>query len=96
MTNSVTREDWDRARNEEGADSTTSQDVHVGELQVPLPLHADPSLTDDSRTNRNHLARPGSHTSEKAATPGRVSSYAFTPLYDAMADTCAINAHFMT
>jgi creatinine amidohydrolase len=56
-----TRDDWDRARSDAGCDSTTSQDMHAGELEVSLLLHADPSLVGDTRTDRDLLAYPRTH-----------------------------------
>lgn len=52
------REDWDRARADAGCTGTTSQDMHAGELEVSLLLHADPSLVGDHYRDRDHLAHP--------------------------------------
>lgn len=52
------REDWDRARQDAGCTGSTSQDMHAGELEVSLLLHADPELVGDSRHERDHLAHP--------------------------------------
>jgi creatinine amidohydrolase len=52
------REDWDRARQEAGCVGSTGQDMHAGELEVSLLLHADPQLVGASRSERDHLAHP--------------------------------------
>ncbi len=52
------REDWDRARQDAGCAGSTGQDMHAGELEVSLLLHADPQLVDDVRSERDHLAHP--------------------------------------
>jgi creatinine amidohydrolase len=61
MTLFPARDDWDRARSDAGCDTTTSQDMHAGELEVSLLLHADASLVGDTRTSRDHLAYPRPH-----------------------------------
>jgi creatinine amidohydrolase len=52
------REDWDRARQDAGCTGTTSQDMHAGELEVSLLLHADPGLVGQTRHERDHMAAP--------------------------------------
>lgn len=52
------REDWDRARQEAGCVGSTGQDMHAGELEVSLLLHADPQLVGAIRSERDHLAHP--------------------------------------
>jgi creatinine amidohydrolase len=52
------REDWDRARQEAGCVGSTGQDMHAGELEVSLLLHADPQLVGSVRSERDHLAHP--------------------------------------
>jgi creatinine amidohydrolase len=52
------REDWDRARQEAGCVGSTGQDMHAGELEVSLLLHADPRLVGATNSERDHLAHP--------------------------------------
>jgi creatinine amidohydrolase len=61
MTLFPARDDWDRARRDAGCDGTTSQDMHAGELEVSLLLHADPGLVGEARADRDHLAYPRPH-----------------------------------
>jgi creatinine amidohydrolase len=51
-------EDWDRARQDAGCASSTSQDMHAGELETSLLLHADPTLVRDGYARSDHLASP--------------------------------------
>jgi creatinine amidohydrolase len=52
------REDWDQARVDAGCTATTSQDMHAGELEVSLLLHAGPALVRDGYRGSDHLAGP--------------------------------------
>ena len=56
MTLFPTREDWDRARQDAGCMTSTGQDMHAGELEVSLLLHADPALVRDGYAGSDHLA----------------------------------------
>jgi creatinine amidohydrolase len=56
-----TREDWDKARQDAGCTATTGQDMHAGELEVSLLLHADPALVGPRYKDRDHLASPRPH-----------------------------------
>jgi creatinine amidohydrolase len=58
MTLFPTREDWDQARLDSGCASNHSEDMHAGELEVSLLLHADPALVRDGYQKSDHLARP--------------------------------------
>lgn len=58
MTLFPTREDWDQARRDSGCATSHSDDMHAGELEVSLLLHADPSLVRDGYQKADHLARP--------------------------------------
>lgn len=58
MTLFPAREDWDQARHDAGCATTTSEDMHAGELEVSLLLHADAGLVADSYRDGDHLARP--------------------------------------
>lgn len=58
MTLFPVREDWDRARQDAGCASSTSQDMHAGELETSLLLHADPALLRDGYASSDHLASP--------------------------------------
>jgi creatinine amidohydrolase len=58
MTLFPTREDWDQARQDAGCAATTSEDMHAGELEVSLLLHASPELVGDGYHEGDHLARP--------------------------------------
>ena len=58
MTVFPAREDWDRAREDAACTATTSQDMHAGELEVSLLLHADPALVRDGYQDSDHLASP--------------------------------------
>jgi len=52
------REDWDRARQDSKCSSNHSQDMHAGELEVSLLLHADAALVRDGYQKSDHLAWP--------------------------------------
>jgi creatinine amidohydrolase len=58
MTLFPTREDWDQARLDSGCTSNHSEDMHAGELEVSLLLHADPALVRDGYQKSDHLAWP--------------------------------------
>lgn len=58
MTLFPTREDWDQARQDSGCAGSHSDDMHAGELEVSLLLHADPALVRDGYQKTDHLARP--------------------------------------
>ncbi len=61
MTLFPVREDWDRAREDAGCAASTSQDMHAGELEVSLLLHASPGLVRSAYKDRDHLASPRPH-----------------------------------
>ncbi len=61
MTVFPVREDWDKARKESGCVASTSQDMHAGELEVSLLLHADPDLVRPGYQDGDHLATPRPH-----------------------------------
>ncbi len=50
------RSDWDAARREAGMETTHSQDMHGGELEVSILLHAYPDLVDEGAKELDHLA----------------------------------------
>ena len=52
------REDWDRARQDAECTASTSQDMHAGELEVSLLLHADHGLVRDGYQASDHLVGP--------------------------------------
>jgi creatinine amidohydrolase len=58
MTLFPTQEDWAQARSDSGCVGTHSEDMHAGELEVSLLLHADPALVRDGYQKTDHLARP--------------------------------------
>lgn len=58
MTLFPVREDWDRAREDAGCSAPTSQDMHAGELEVSLLLHAGPELVREGYQHGDHLASP--------------------------------------
>jgi len=58
MTLFPAREDWEQARRDAGCATTGSEDMHAGELEVSLLLHAAPSLVGEVRSDRDHLAGP--------------------------------------
>jgi creatinine amidohydrolase len=60
MTLFPSRSDWDVARTAAGLSTTASQDMHAGELEVSLLLHAYPELVDD-RYWRDWQADPRPH-----------------------------------
>ena len=50
------REDWDRAHQDAACTASTSQDMHAGELEVSLLMHADLGLVRDGYQDSDHLA----------------------------------------
>lgn len=58
MTLFPTNEDWNRARVDAGCAGNHSEDMHAGELEVSLLLHADPSLVREGYEKTDHMARP--------------------------------------
>jgi creatinine amidohydrolase len=58
MTLFPTREDWEKARADSGCISSHSEDMHAGELEVSLLLHADPGLVREGYKQSDHLAGP--------------------------------------
>ena len=55
MTLYPAREDWDEARQNAGCATGTREDMHAGELEVSLLLHAAPELVGSMRSERDHL-----------------------------------------
>ena len=58
MTLFPVREDWDQARKDAACTATTSQDMHAGELEVSLLMHADRGLVRDGYQDSDHLVGP--------------------------------------
>jgi creatinine amidohydrolase len=58
MTLFPARQDWDQARQDSGCASDHHDDMHAGELEVSLLLHADPALVRDGYQKTDHLAGP--------------------------------------
>jgi creatinine amidohydrolase len=61
MTLFPSRSDWDVARTAAGLSTTASQDMHAGELEVSLLLHAYPELVDDRYRRGDWQADPRPH-----------------------------------
>jgi creatinine amidohydrolase len=61
MTLFPSRTDWDVARTAAGLGSTASEDMHAGELEVSLLLHAYPDLVDDGYQGADWQADPRPH-----------------------------------
>jgi Creatinine amidohydrolase len=61
MTLFPSRTDWDVARTAAGLDSTASEDMHAGELEVSLLLHAYPELVGGGYRAADHRADPRPH-----------------------------------
>jgi creatinine amidohydrolase len=61
MTLFPSRTDWDVARTVAGLDSSASEDMHAGELEVSLLLHAYPELVDDGYQGADWQADPRPH-----------------------------------
>lgn len=50
------RAEWQQARDDAGLSSTISEDMHAGELETSLLLHAAPELVSPERSTADHLA----------------------------------------
>jgi creatinine amidohydrolase len=61
MTLFPSRTDWEVARTAAELDSTASQDMHGGELEVSLLLHAYPELVGGDCRAADHRADPRPH-----------------------------------
>jgi len=61
MTLFPSRTDWESARTAAGLASTTSEDMHAGELEVSLLLHGYPELVDDDYRSADWQANPRPH-----------------------------------
>ena len=61
MTLFPSRTDWEGARTAAGLDSTVSEDMHAGELEVSLLLHGYPELVDDGYRGGDWQADPRPH-----------------------------------
>ncbi|MGH8883589.1 MAG: creatininase family protein [Egibacteraceae bacterium] len=55
------RIDWDVARDDAGVVTSTSDDMHAGELETSLLLYAHPELVRSSYLDSDHLANPRPH-----------------------------------
>jgi creatinine amidohydrolase len=55
------RTEWQKARDDAGLESTISEDMHAGELETSLLLHAVPDLVSSARANADHLATDRPH-----------------------------------
>jgi creatinine amidohydrolase len=55
------RQDWQTAREAAGLASTASEDMHAGELEVSLLLHAHPELVGDNYQQADWPADPRPH-----------------------------------
>ncbi|MGH8896716.1 MAG: creatininase family protein [Egibacteraceae bacterium] len=55
------RIDWDVARDDAGVVTSTSDDMHAGELETSLLLYAYPELVRGSYLDGDHLANPRPH-----------------------------------
>lgn len=55
------RIEWQRARDHAGLSSTISEDMHAGELETSLLLHATPELVSPERSTADHLATERPH-----------------------------------
>jgi creatinine amidohydrolase len=55
------RSDWDTARDAAGLETSTSDDMHAGELEVSLLLHACPELVGEGHRDGDWLANPRPH-----------------------------------
>jgi len=51
-----TRTDWDTARRAAGMSTSAHEDMHAGELETSLLLHAHPDLVRDGYQNADHVA----------------------------------------
>jgi creatinine amidohydrolase len=80
MTLFPSRTDWEAARTAAGLESTISEDMHAGELEVSLLLHGHPELVDDGyrrgdweATDRPHLLVTGMRGYTETGVIGRPS-----------------------
>lgn len=55
------RSEWQKARDAAGLETSISEDMHAGELEVSLLLHAAPDLVGQSRDQQDHLATDRPH-----------------------------------
>ena len=55
------RVEWQAARDAAGLETSISEDMHAGELEVSLVLHAAPELVNASRATADHLATDRPH-----------------------------------
>ena len=55
------RPEWQKARDAAGLQTTISEDMHAGELEVSLLLHAAPDLVSKSYAEQDHLATDRPH-----------------------------------
>lgn len=51
-----TKEDWKKARRDAGLDTTDHEDMHAGELETSILLHAAPDLVREGFRSADHLA----------------------------------------
>lgn len=56
-----TSHDWRAARDAAGLDSSTSEDMHAGELEVSVLLHTHPDLVRPTYQQGDHAAHPRPH-----------------------------------
>ncbi len=56
-----TSDDWKQARRDAGCTSDHSEDMHAGELEVSLLLHADAEIVRDGYQKTDHLIYPRPH-----------------------------------
>jgi creatinine amidohydrolase len=61
MTLFPVRQDWERARATAGLESSMSEDMHAGELEVSLLLHAHPELVGAQYRSGDWQANPRPH-----------------------------------
>jgi creatinine amidohydrolase len=61
MTLFPSRTDWEAARTAAGLESTASEDMHAGELEVSLLLHYYPELVHDGYRGADWQADPRPH-----------------------------------
>lgn len=55
------RDDWDAARREAGIATTSSEDMHAGELETSLLLYAHPDVVREEQQPPDHLANTRTH-----------------------------------
>lgn len=56
-----TRDDWNTARDAASLDSSPSEDMHAGELEVSVLLHTHPDLVRPAYRQADHAAHPRPH-----------------------------------